>query len=74
MEKAFLSKATGSNGAFCWVSHCISLTKTDAAPEQCDLSWCQEMERYWKAVCCALLESRCVRRGFQNNIKTELED
>lgn len=32
------------------------------------------MERYWKAVCCALLKSRCVRRGFKNNIKAEMED
>lgn len=52
------------------------MTETDAtaAPKQCELSKCQEIERYCKAVCCAVLESRCVRRGFQINIKTELED
>lgn len=55
-KKPFLSKATGSNGAFCWVAHCISLTKTDAtvAPKQSKL---KEVPGKWKGTgkLCAVL-------------------
>lgn len=43
MYPSFLSKATGSNGAFCWVAHCIPLTKNrcNAASKPCELRKCQ---------------------------------